>query len=88
MGYGRNGHAWTPAPIRMPALSQNQPALGQGGFLENPTLALALDAWTALTAGYLGWGLSQRHNNWGTFWYVVAGVSVVKALHDMGRVGK
>jgi hypothetical protein len=83
-----NRPAWTPAPFRFPPQDAKK-SLGQGGgFLDSPVLAVTLDGWTTLTAAYLGWGFGQRHNNWSTFWYVVAAVSGFKFLHDLGRIKK
>lgn len=79
--------AWTPTPFRFPAHPPK--SLGQSaGFLDSPLLALTLDSWTSLTAAYLGWGFGQRHNNWSTFWYVVAAVSGFKALYDISKLEK
>jgi hypothetical protein len=90
-GIHARGVAWSPAPARLPSPYR---ALGgselgqQGGFISSPTLNLALDAWTAATAAYLGWGFGRRGNSWSTFWYVVSAVSGFKALYDLSKMPK
>lgn len=83
----QNRPAWAPASMRLS--SPFTKSLGQSSdFFDSPLLSFTLTSWTALTAGYLGWGLSGRGNNWSTFWWVVAGVSSIKALHDLSLIGK
>lgn len=80
--------AWAPARVRLPAPNLSdarRPALGQNTFWESSTLAIMTDGALTLAAAYLGWGFGERNNKWSTFWWVVAGISTVKTLHDMSR---
>lgn len=80
--------AWAPAPLRAPVMNGSSgKAMGQQKpFAVAPVLGMLAAGVTAYAAGYLGWGLSRRGNNWGTFWYGVAMASVVKALHDGSNI--
>lgn len=78
--------AWAPARLTTPPLPVSK-NLGQSGdFLQSPTLALTTDIMVAAATGFFAWGLSVHNNKWSTFWWIVASMAGVKAMHDAGRV--
>jgi hypothetical protein len=96
--------SWAPAPHRLlpqtPTLGYRK-SLGQNWFVESPSLALTVDLITAASSVFFAWGLQNVRellpdgsrgkvvgNKWSTFWWVVAGITFVKALHDGSRLGK
>lgn len=80
--------AWAPAPSRrLPTpFTTRSATLGQkGSVLDSKEVALATDLAVLAGASFMAWGASARGNRWGTFWWVVAGITLVKGLHDLSR---
>lgn len=87
---GNNVRAWTPAPARkLPSpFLKASPNLGQtaSDIITSPLTAIATDIIILAGSTYMWWGLSSRQNRWGTFWAVVSSMTVLKLLHDSGKV--
>jgi hypothetical protein len=86
----RNGYRMVWAPALPPRPSRHRRGLGQGyrEFIESPELSLFASGMTAITSGYLAYGLGTANNKWSTLAWVVSAAAAVKALHDLSRVGK
>lgn len=80
--------AWAPAPHRrLPTPFATKGAnLGQkGSVLDSKEIALGTDLVVLAGSSFMAWGATARGNRWGTFWWVVSGVTLVKFLHDLSR---
>lgn len=77
---------WAPAPLtRLPLpLSGKRPNLGQT-TLSSREVAVATDIAVLTGASLMIWGTTAEGNRWSTFWWIVAGLTAMKGLHDISR---
>jgi hypothetical protein len=86
----KNGYsmAWAPAPNRQipTPFTTKSTSLGQKGtVLDSKEISLVTDALVTTGAAYIAWGMTEKYPRSATFWWVVAGITFVKGLHDLSR---
>lgn len=88
-----NGYRLAPWAPAAPRLSQQVQQVmvapttgGTTDFLESPSVAILTDLVVGSASAFYAWGLGLQKNKMSTFWWVIAGASGIKLLHDLSRL--